>query len=68
MCKGVRLSGINNQNDTETTGLVMAHIDALSIDIISFYEGDEYEKREVTVHLNGKSMDVLTFAWVKENE
>jgi len=56
------------QNDTETTGLVLENVDELTLDIISFYEGDEYEKRQVTVLMNGKPKDALTFVWVKGNE
>lgn len=54
-------------NDMETNGFVLENVDDLSIDIISYYEGDEYEKRQVTVNMNGKSKDVLTFVWVNEN-
>ncbi len=56
------------QNDAETIGLVLENIDDLSLDIISFYEGDEYEKMQLTVNMNGKSTDVLTFVWVNGNE
>jgi len=56
------------QNDVETIGLVLENIDDLSLDIISFYEGDEYEKMQLTVNMNGKSTDVLTFVWVNGNE
>ncbi len=54
------------QNDTETTGLVLENVDDLSLDIISFYEGDEYEKRQVQVFTDGKSEKALTFVWAKE--
>jgi len=56
------------QNDAQTTGLVLGNVDELSLDIISFYEGDEYEKSKVTVFVNGKYEDALTFVWVNENE
>jgi len=48
--------------------LVLGNVDELSLDIISFYEGDEYEKSKVTVFVNGKYEDALTFVWVNENE
>jgi len=56
------------QIDEQTTGLVLENVDDLSFDIISFYEGDEYGKKKVTVNLNGISKDVLTFVWVNGNE
>lgn len=58
---------IIQQNDAQTTGLILENVDDLSLDIISFYEGDEYERKKVTVHMNGKFKDVLTFVWVYEN-
>jgi hypothetical protein len=48
--------------------LVLENVDDLSFDIISFYEGDEYGKKKVTVNLNGISKDVWTFVWVNGNE
>jgi gamma-glutamylcyclotransferase (GGCT)/AIG2-like uncharacterized protein YtfP len=56
------------QIDEQTTGLVLENVDDLSFDIISFYEGDEYGKKKVTVNLNGIYKDVLTFVWVNGNE
>jgi hypothetical protein len=56
------------QIDEQTTGLVLENVDDLSVDIISFYEGDEYEKKKVTVNSNGLYKDVLTFVWVNGNE
>ncbi|TNF45140.1 MAG: gamma-glutamylcyclotransferase [Bacteroidetes bacterium] len=53
------------QNDAETTGLVLENVDDLSLEIISFYEGDEYEKRQVTL-LTGDSPEIaLAFVWAK---
>lgn len=54
--------------DSDTTGKVIENVDDLSLDIISFYEGDEYEKKKVTVLLNGQLKDVLTFVWVGRTE
>jgi gamma-glutamylcyclotransferase (GGCT)/AIG2-like uncharacterized protein YtfP len=59
---------IIQQEGAKTDGLVMANMDDVSLALISFYEGDEYEKRQVTVKLNGKSVDAFTFIWVKEIE
>ena len=46
---------IIRQNDAKTTGLVLENVDDLSFDIISYYVGDKYEKRQVTANMNGKS-------------
>lgn len=59
---------IIEQNDSETIGLVLENVDDLSLDIISFYEGDEYEIRKVTVLLHGKPEVALAFVWVKGYE
>jgi gamma-glutamylcyclotransferase (GGCT)/AIG2-like uncharacterized protein YtfP len=56
------------QKDAETTGLVLENVDDLSLEIISFYEGDEYEIQKVTVFIDGKSLIVLAFVWAKEIE
>jgi gamma-glutamylcyclotransferase (GGCT)/AIG2-like uncharacterized protein YtfP len=63
--KGCDYPAVIQENDAETTGLVMKNVDDRSLDIISFYEGDEYEKRNVTVFMDGEPKDVLTFVWVK---
>jgi gamma-glutamylcyclotransferase (GGCT)/AIG2-like uncharacterized protein YtfP len=51
-----------------TKGLLIENLDDLSLDIISFYEGDEYEKKKVTVSIDGKPEAALTFIWVKGEE
>jgi gamma-glutamylcyclotransferase (GGCT)/AIG2-like uncharacterized protein YtfP len=56
------------QNDIETTGFVLENVDDLSIDIISYYEGDEYKIQKITVYIDGKSLIVLAFVWAKEIE
>lgn len=59
---------IIRQKDSVTEGLVLENVDEFSLNIISFYEGDEYEKEKVTVNLNGKATDALTFVWVHGSE
>jgi len=56
---------IIQQNGSATTGLVIENVDDLSFDIIVFYEGDEYEKKQVTVFSNNKPTEVWIFIWVK---
>lgn len=59
---------IIQQEGSKTVGLLIENMDDLSLAIISFYEGDEYEKKKVTVNSDGKSTTALTFVWVKGNE
>jgi gamma-glutamylcyclotransferase (GGCT)/AIG2-like uncharacterized protein YtfP len=56
---------IIQQNDAQTTGLILENVDDLSLDIISFYEGDEYEKRQVTVQTGDSPEIALAFVWAK---
>ena len=70
---GYKRHGIKNgdypaiiqHENSNTVGLLIEKLDDLSLSIISFYEGEEYEKKKVTVNSNGKSEDVLTFVWVQ---
>lgn len=52
-------------DDSNTSGMVLEDIDDSSLNVISFYEGDEYVKKKVTVLLNDTPKKVLTFVWVK---
>jgi len=57
------------QNDhSQIKGLLIKNLDDSSLDIISFYEGDEYEKKKVTVLTDGKPETALAFIWGKEFE
>ena len=66
--KGCDYPAIFQQKDAVTNGLLLKNVDDLSLDIISFYEGDEYEKRQVSVNSDGKSATALTFVWVNKND
>jgi gamma-glutamylcyclotransferase (GGCT)/AIG2-like uncharacterized protein YtfP len=50
---------------SETKGLILFNVKDSDLHILSFYEGDEYEKKTVTVLLNDKPTDVLAFVWLK---
>jgi gamma-glutamylcyclotransferase (GGCT)/AIG2-like uncharacterized protein YtfP len=63
--KNSNYPAIIQQDDSKTLGLLIENMDDLSLSIISFYEGEEYEKKKVTVNSNEKSEDVLTFVWVQ---
>ncbi len=51
---------------SETNGLILENADDSSLEVLSFYEGDEYEKKKVTVFVNGKPEVALAFVWTKE--
>lgn len=59
---------IIKRENRETKGLLIENLDDLSINIISFYEGDEYETHEVTVLVDEKPVQALAFVWIKETE
>lgn len=57
------------QNEGSVTkGLILRNADDSSLAVLSFYEGEEYEKKKVTVFVNGKPEIALTFVWTKEIE
>jgi len=59
---------IIKKNEAETKGLMLENVDDVSLAVLSFFEGDEYEKKKVTVFVNGKPEAALAFVWTKENE
>ena len=59
---------IIQQEGSKTTGLVVENVDDSKLEVLSFYEGVEYEKKLVTVNWNGKSADALTFVWANGSE
>jgi len=63
--KGSDYPAIIQQECSKTFGLVIKNVDELSLNIFSHYEANEYEKRRVTVMMNNKPKDVLTFVWAK---
>jgi gamma-glutamylcyclotransferase (GGCT)/AIG2-like uncharacterized protein YtfP len=57
------------QNEgSEINGLIIENVNDSSLAVISFYEGDEYEKKQVTVFVNGNPEVALAFVWAKEIE
>jgi len=64
--KGCDYPAIIAEAGSETKGLVIMNVEDSDMKILSFYEGDEYEKKIVSVILNNKPTNVLAFIWVKE--
>lgn len=56
------------ENGSETKGKILLDVEDSDLQILSFYEGDEYKKEKVTVLINGKPEIALAFVWAKENE
>lgn len=59
---------IIKQEHSETNGLLIEDLDDSSLNIISFYEGDEYELQNVTVLVDKKFLNALAYVWIKEPE
>lgn len=54
------------KDNAETAGLVLENVDDFSLDIISFYEGDEYEKKILPIMVNGLMKKTIAFIWNAE--
>ena len=54
------------KDNAETAGLVLENVDDFSLDIISFYEGDEYEKKILPIMVNGLMKNTIAFIWNAE--
>lgn len=52
----------------ETKGLIIEDVDDVSLNIISYYEGDEYEIQKVTVWVDEKPLHAIAFVWAKKVE
>ena len=57
---------IIKKENTETKGLIIEDVDDESLNIISFYEGDEYKIQKVTVWINEKPVSAIAFVWAKK--
>ena len=66
--KGCDYPAVIQIDDSITSGMVLENVDDYSLYVISFYEGNEYEKLKVTINLNDESKEVLVFVWVKGQE
>ena len=54
------------EEGAETKGKILMNVDDSALKILSVYEGDEYEKKEVKVLCNNKVEDALAFVWANE--
>lgn len=44
-------------------GHIIQDVDAKSIQMLTFFEGEEYKKQQVTVSLSDKKIEVTAFVW-----
>ncbi|WP_340112232.1 gamma-glutamylcyclotransferase family protein [Maribellus mangrovi] len=49
-------------------GKLVLDVDARSLELLRFYEGDDYDCRELEVSLDGKKILALVFVWNAEAE
>ncbi|MFV0590483.1 MAG: gamma-glutamylcyclotransferase family protein [Draconibacterium sp.] len=49
--------------ETSVKGKVLQNVDSRSLEILKFYEGDEYECIPASVLIENKTMDALVFVW-----
>lgn len=52
----------------EVNGVLLMNVDKQSMDILSFYEGEEYEKTEIELSLNSHTIAAVAFVWKRETD
>ena len=63
---GADYPAIIKEKKTEVEGMILFNVDSAALNIISFYEGGDYDKVLVTVNENGYKIPALTFVWRSE--
>lgn len=61
--KGCDYPAIIASTGGQITGRLMENVDNDSLSAIDYFEGDEYEKREVKVLADGKEFLAFTYVW-----
>ncbi len=65
--KGCDYPGIVKQPNAKTEGFLIEDVDEKSMQILTFFEGDDYEKQQVTVFNTYKKISAFTFVWIGGN-
>ena len=60
--------GIVQKPGSITDGFLMEDVDEKSMQILTFFEGDEYTKQQVTVFSSDKKISAFTFVWISDND
>jgi len=53
---------------SKISGYIAENVDDISLKAIDFFEGDEYEKKEVTITVNERDILALTYVWIAGSE
>ncbi|RIJ49806.1 gamma-glutamylcyclotransferase [Maribellus luteus] len=48
---------------SKVKGKLLQNVDSRSLEILKFYEGDEYECISATIHVKNKRTEALVFVW-----
>lgn len=49
--------------NSEVKGLLVRNVDEKTMQLLTFYEGDEYEKRETEVWIENEKINAFVFVW-----
>lgn len=61
--KGCDFPAIIEETRSKTEGLLIENVDEKSMEILSFFEGDEYREEKVTIFISDKEITAITFIW-----
>jgi gamma-glutamylcyclotransferase (GGCT)/AIG2-like uncharacterized protein YtfP len=54
--------------DSEVEGILLEDVDEQTIEILSFFEGDEYKTQHVEVFSGNRKIPALTFVWANRKK
>ena len=52
----------------KTEGFILEDMDDISLKAIDIFEGDEYEKKEVTVNVDCEKVEAIVYVWNAERD
>jgi gamma-glutamylcyclotransferase (GGCT)/AIG2-like uncharacterized protein YtfP len=59
---------IVKNKSSEVAGKILFDVDKESLEILTFFEGADYQKQLATITLDDKTIEVLTFVWIGDPE
>ncbi|WP_319479565.1 gamma-glutamylcyclotransferase family protein [uncultured Draconibacterium sp.] len=66
--KGADYPAIIKKNNSTVEGKILLNLDQNAIDLLTYYEGDEYEIVPVKVETSSGSINAVAFVWIAGNE
>lgn len=66
--RGADYPAIIPKNNSEVSGKVLLNLKKNAIELLSFYEGDEYKITPVKVETTSAIIDAIAFVWIAGNE